>query len=149
MGLIILDNNKLIERIKKVLESFEDIEFAFVFGSYARGNAKHMSDIDIAAHFSSDIDLLELGKIIAKLEVVAKRKVDFVTLNNLYKKNPLLAFEIIKNSNLLFVRDIEKLISFKTRAQLEYFDTEKLRRETRETFRRRISERKFGKRNYA
>ena len=146
---MILDNDKLIEKIKEVLESFEDIEFAFVFGSYARGNAKHMSDIDIAAHFSSDIDLLELGKIIAKLEVVAKRKIDFVTLNNLYKKNPLLAFEIIKNSNLLFVRDIEKLISFKTRAQLEYFDTEKLRRETRETFRRRISERKFGKRNYA
>ena len=144
-----MNNNKLIGKIKEVLESFEDIEFAFVFGSYASGNAKHMSDIDIAAHFSSDIDLLELGKIIAKLEVVAKRKVDFVTLNNLYKKNPLLAFEIIKNSNLLFVRDIEKLISFKTRAQLEYFDTEKLRRETRETFRRRISERKFGKRNYA
>ncbi len=144
-----MDKDNLIEKIKEALESFEDIEFAFIFGSYARGNEKRMSDVDIAVHFSSDIDLLELGKIIAKLEAITKRKVDFVTLNNLYKKNPLLAFEIIKNSRLLFVRDIEKLISFKTQTQLEYFDTEKLRKETRETFGKRISEKKFGKRNYA
>ena len=37
-----------ISKIKEVLESFEDIEFAFILGSYARGNANDLSDIDIA-----------------------------------------------------------------------------------------------------
>ena len=141
--------NKLVENIKTVLIKYEFIEFVLIFGSYVEGTQTKMSDVDIAVYLSKDIDLLTVGKIISELEKVTNRKIDFVILNNLYSKNPLFAFEIINKSKLLFVRNSDLLVDYKTRTQLEYFDTEKLRDASREALRKRIADKKFGKRNYA
>ncbi len=141
--------NKLFENIKILLIKYEFIEFALIFGSYAEETQSNLSDIDVAVYLSTDVDLLTVGKIISELEKVISCKIDFVILNNLYSKNPLFSFEIINKSKLLFVRNSDLLVDYKTRTQLEYFDTEKLRDASREALRKRIADKKFGKRNYA
>ena len=41
----------MIDQLKKYFENRNDIAFAFLYGSYANGNATNKSDIDIAVYF--------------------------------------------------------------------------------------------------
>lgn len=54
-----------------------------VFGSYARGQAKKNSDVDILVDMDKQADLLDFVRLKALLEKKLKRKVDLVTYGNL------------------------------------------------------------------
>jgi len=108
-----------------------------------------LSDVDIGIYLNKKIDLLEIGRIVSDLQKITRKKIDVVELNKLYLKNPLLAFEIITKSDLLFYKNKNLLIEFKTRTYLNYLDTEKLRNTVNKDFYQRIAGKKFGKRNYA
>ncbi len=49
-----------------------------IFGSAARGNASHASDIDFLVDFEPGTSLLQHGALIAELEDLLGRKVDVV-----------------------------------------------------------------------
>ncbi|MBM4323419.1 MAG: nucleotidyltransferase domain-containing protein [Deltaproteobacteria bacterium] len=42
---------KLIEKLKEYFSQREDIAFAFLYGSQAKGSANKLSDVDIAVYF--------------------------------------------------------------------------------------------------
>jgi predicted nucleotidyltransferase len=143
-------NKKItIDNIKSSLLSYDCIEFAFVFGSLILGKSNSFSDVDVAIYLNRKIDLPETGRIINELEKITGKKIDLVELNNLFSINPVLTFEIITKSELLFSKNEKSLTEFKTRTYLNYFDTEKLRINVNKDFYRRISNKKFGNRNYA
>lgn len=49
------DAGTVIERIRKTLTSYaREVKFAFLFGSYASGEADVWSDVDIGLYFSSN-----------------------------------------------------------------------------------------------
>ena len=54
-----------------------------VFGSFARGQAKSNSDIDILVDMKKTADLLDFVRLKSNLEKKLKRKVDLVTYGNL------------------------------------------------------------------
>jgi len=74
--------NKGIERIKNkavpILKS-NDVEFAGIFGSYARGEADKESDIDLLIRFAGRKSLLDLVHLENTLSDALDRKVDVVT----------------------------------------------------------------------
>jgi hypothetical protein len=70
-------------------------------------------------------------------------------MNSLFVKNPLLAYEIITKGKVITCLNKEELINFKTRTFLSYFDTINLRDAVNMKFYQRLSDRNFGKRNYA
>ncbi len=41
----------LMNKIREYLENREDVAFAFLYGSYSKGNATRLSDVDIAVYF--------------------------------------------------------------------------------------------------
>lgn len=43
--------NKMLELLKSYFESRDDVVFAFLFGSGARGKIRREGDIDIAVYF--------------------------------------------------------------------------------------------------
>jgi len=43
--------NSQIERLKEYFRGRDDIAFAFLYGSQAKGNATRLSDVDIAVYF--------------------------------------------------------------------------------------------------
>ena len=50
------DTKYIVERLKEVLESYKkEVKFAFLFGSYARGEADNWSDVDIGIYFGKDV----------------------------------------------------------------------------------------------
>ncbi|MEO8398319.1 MAG: nucleotidyltransferase domain-containing protein, partial [Ignavibacteriaceae bacterium] len=71
----LMNKNNLIEAIKNHLLKNNEIEFAYLFGSYSIDKETPLSDIDIAVYFSKEIELLELGYLIAILEQITERKI--------------------------------------------------------------------------
>ena len=136
------------DKVKNYLEQYEIISFAVIFGSYASGKTSSKSDLDIGIYFSREIELLELGKIITALEKITCLKVDLIELKNLFNRSPLLAYHVITNYKVIFVKDQDVLVNFKRLTFLNYFDTKQLRDAVNKAFYKRISENKFGKRNY-
>ena len=66
------------EHATPVLER-NDVEFAGIFGSYARGEAKKDSDIDFLVRFKKSKSLFDLIGVELELSEALKTKVDLVT----------------------------------------------------------------------
>jgi len=81
--------NKEIEEIKKkilpVLKKYR-VTKAGIFGSYARGEQKKNSDIDILIKIDDKAGLLEVIGLKLNLEKLIKRKVDLVEYETIRKE---------------------------------------------------------------
>jgi len=110
------------ELIKQVLKSYNFIDFALLFGSYSGNTQTELSDIDIAIYTDRPIELLEQGDIISLLEDKLEKKVDLIVLNDLYKENAKMAFNIVDNHKVIFSNNRQKYIDFKVNTYKYYFD---------------------------
>ena len=63
------------QTITKILQEYEIIDFALLFGSYASEKQGFLSDIDIAIFTKNDIDIFMLGEIIASLQDECGKKI--------------------------------------------------------------------------
>ena len=131
------------------LEKHDFIIFAILFGSFAESRETNISDIDIGIYTDKNLNLLEIGSLVNRLEKIAKKKVDIIMVNDLYKKKPVLAFEIVSKGQLILCRGQEKFIEFKKNTFLYYLDTASLRHVVDESFKKRLKEKRLGERNYA
>ncbi|NLW22572.1 MAG: nucleotidyltransferase domain-containing protein [Tissierellia bacterium] len=109
----------IIEKCKSVLMKYEDIIFAYIFGSYAREKIRKDSDLDIAVYLREEMDIDTYLEIKMQLSEICKREVDLILLN---EAPPLLKFQIYKNNVLLFSRDKSIETRFKVRTLFEYSD---------------------------
>jgi len=70
-----------------------DVAKAGVFGSFARGEEKGNSDIDILIEFKGKKSLLDLASLELELEKIFEKKVDLLTYKGIH---PLLRERILK-----------------------------------------------------
>ncbi len=84
-----MELKKLKTKIQKVLKKYGVVK-AGIFGSYARGEQKKNSDIDILVEFNDS--LLKLVKLEREIEENLKIKVDIITYRGI---NPLLKEKIL------------------------------------------------------
>ena len=89
------DLKKLKPKIVKILKK-HGIKKAGVFGSYARGDQKKNSDIDILVQPSKNMSLLDFSGLKIELEDALNVKVDLVSYNYIhpYLKNRILESEV-------------------------------------------------------
>ncbi|CAB3290140.1 DNA polymerase beta domain protein region [Methanocaldococcus lauensis] len=71
------------------------VKRASIFGSYARGEQKDTSDVDILVEFGKGKSLLDLVRLKYELEEVLGKKVDLLTYNSIH---PLLKDRILKEA---------------------------------------------------
>ncbi len=131
--------------LKSVLEPYDYIDFALLFGSYVSGKQHAMSDVDIAIMTEKPIDLFEYGRVVAEIEGVVHKKVDLVLLNGLEKENPKLAFAIVDNHRVIFNRNRQKYIDFKTDTYKYYFDHLPMYEMFDRALKKRIADGSYGK----
>jgi len=138
---------QLIESLK---DFFKDQKYAFVllFGSYSDASQGDFSDVDIGLFFEKEIDYMDVGYQTAMLESKLGKKIDMVVLNDIYKKDPLFAFEILDNHTAISVNDEKSYISFKTSCQLYYLDHKPLIEMNQKALLERIQNGKIGERNF-
>ncbi len=120
--------------------------FAYIFGSFVK--SERFLDIDVAAFYDNEPDLLEIGGMQSELNKKTGKKVDIVTLNKLYEKKPAFAFNIITDGELIVNRNPQARTRYKTKVLLRYFDTAYLRKKVNRAFEKRIEMNKFDKRDF-
>ncbi|MCK5493956.1 MAG: nucleotidyltransferase family protein [Candidatus Omnitrophica bacterium] len=85
----------LIKKNKILLEKKYKVRTLGIFGSYARGDFRKNSDIDILAEFYETPDFFEFMRLEAFLKKMLGVNVDLVTRNAL---KPLIKKEILKET---------------------------------------------------
>ncbi|RLA68430.1 MAG: hypothetical protein DRQ78_00375 [Epsilonproteobacteria bacterium] len=111
-----------VKQLKQLLQTYDFIDFALLFGSYANNTQKVLSDIDIGIYTNRSIGLVEQGFLISSIEEKFEKNIDLVILNNLSKSNAKLAFNIVNNHKIIFCNNTEIYIDFKIYTYKFYFD---------------------------
>jgi hypothetical protein len=142
----------LAQRIPLLPERFSvfpEIVAVYLFGSFARGNPRKGSDVDIAVltrkrastsgrHGSrSRADYIGTAA-----KVLGTDRVDVVVLN---EATVVLRHEVFRDGKLLFVRNRDFLSRFRVSSSREYLDTIPLRRAFEKAYFRKIREKGFGR----
>lgn len=89
----VLSQEKIRDICADILKDY-DVEYAILFGSYARGTAGEKSDIDLL--ISTSTSGLKFYELVEKLRIALKKKVDLLDLNQLNNNQELLN-EILKD----------------------------------------------------
>jgi predicted nucleotidyltransferase len=120
----------IVEKISEVLKRHRNILFAYVYGSFARKEARKDSDIDVAiflknSHTIEKDPMFEV-KLALEIEKELRKPVDVRILND----KPLIFInQVMKHGKLLFSRDERERISFETKMLDLYLDFEYLMEE--------------------
>jgi len=84
-----MENNEELGKIKKkiipVLKEY-NVTKAGIFGSYARGDHKKNSDIDILIEINNKAGLIEIIRLKGLLQKATKKKVDLVEYETIRKE---------------------------------------------------------------
>jgi uncharacterized protein len=104
-------------QIAKIAEKFQ-LKLVMIFGSFASGKNREDSDLDIAVLDLKNASLNEQISLTNELSLIFKKNVDLSVLD---KANPLLLFQISKNSILLHGNK-EEFFKFKLYAFNVYND---------------------------
>ena len=95
----ILSKEQIKEICQQVFANYE-VEFCYLFGSYAKDVAKETSDIDLL--ISSNASGIKFFGLIEELREKLKKKVDLLDINQL-NNNPELLKEILKDGIKIYV----------------------------------------------
>ena len=89
----LLSLNDIKDIVKQVLDKYE-VNFCYLFGSYAKNNATEKSDIDLL--IDTNITGLDFYGLVEELRVTLCKKIDLLNLNQLINNTELLK-EILKD----------------------------------------------------
>jgi len=138
-----------ISHIENLVPSFRDdpgIVLAYLFGSYAAGNATNLSDVDIAILLAPDVPSEKYLDYRVQYFSLAEKnfrddRIDIVVLNS---APPLLKHEAIKGA-LLFERSPEARVQFEVDVQRKYLDLKSFYAIDAAYMRQRMKEGTFGR----
>lgn len=88
-----LSIDEIKSKVKKVLDKY-DVNFCYLFGSYAKGCPKETSDVDLL--IDTSVTGLDFFGLIEEIRETLKKKVDLLKVNQLYNNSELLV-EILKD----------------------------------------------------
>jgi len=136
--------------VEKLIEYFQNCPYpvvlAYLFGSVARGEITHLSDIDVAVYLDEPDRAkranLYLTLLVSLQEVVGDKRVDLVYLNDAPAG---LAYSII-TGKLLHCADERKRVEIEAGILARYLDEQMLHEARHRLIRRRILAGKMGER---
>ena len=118
-----MNKNKALERIGTILAGFEDIDFAYVFGSFLERD--DFNDIDVAIYIPKELAPYQRFKLSQKvaraLEEGIEPRVNF-DVRVLNYAPPYFQYEVIRRGKVVIERDRERRVDFEAHLISEYLD---------------------------
>ena len=118
-----MDKNRALERIRFILDGFEEIDLAYVFGSFLERDDFH--DIDMAIHLckeQSPYQRFKLAQRVARsLEHGMEPRVDF-DVRILNHAPAYFQYEVISKGIVVLERDRERRVDYEAHLISEYLD---------------------------
>ena len=111
-------NIMLVDKVKLILQNDANVEFAYIFGSYADNTFTDRSDVDVAVYFKEynfDIHLA----LSFKISQITTKDTDLVVLN---KAKNLYLLEDIIQKGILLKDDEDKRIDFELLKHHQFID---------------------------
>ena len=117
-------DQSLVERLTRALEPRAEILEAYLFGSHARGDAHHQSDVDVAVYIDdarADGGLFGYQAALTTrlMDALGTNAVDVVVLN---RAPPLLYHRVLRDGVRLLSRDLRATTTRAGQALSRYFD---------------------------
>lgn len=112
----------MLDKIIEYLNNDNNISFAYLFGSYAKGKQRKDSDIDVAVYIINlpkEIFFDYKMKIKIELEESIRREMDIIILNS---APPLLKHQVFTEGKQLKCIDVEIMNNYKIKSFYEYLD---------------------------
>jgi predicted nucleotidyltransferase len=105
---LVLKTTGVIGELKSRLEKLPEIKYAFIYGSYAKGDEGTYSDVDLM--IIGDVDLERLDLLIHNLEQKVGRSINYLTYDYnefLTKKKGKDGFimDVLKDKKIMFIGD--------------------------------------------
>ena len=116
-----------IEKLKSVVNAlfmqYNEIQIAYLYGSYAIDLQNEFSDIDIGIVLEKDFkeSPLYFAKLGSKIEEIYNYKIE-VDLRVLNNSSPRFLFQAIKNARTLYVKDINFRDEYELKVINQYLD---------------------------
>jgi len=88
----ILSLSAIKEKLLPILKK-HNISYCYLFGSYARGDARPNSDVDLLV--DTDITGMAFFELVEEIRIELKKKIDLLRLKDLQSNNPIV-IEILK-----------------------------------------------------
>ena len=114
------------EKTVKLLKEKLNCEAIILFGSYARGDQRQDSDVDIAIKTKKEISKKEIFELTQELEQLLKKDVDLVDLNAI---SDSFRYEILMNGQILYCEDSYKFDLYKLDMFREYLELNESRKD--------------------
>ncbi|WP_333654130.1 type VII toxin-antitoxin system MntA family adenylyltransferase antitoxin [Dissulfurispira sp.] len=112
---------ELSEKLTAIFHRIEEVEFAYLFGSFARGDEFPFSDIDIAVYLSRKASLADELKLYSIIGRELKHdNIDLVILNN--TNNIILLEDIVRYGKVVCDRNPSSRESFELRVLHDAID---------------------------
>lgn len=114
-----------LEDLKRVIRDlftkYEEIKLAYLYGSYAKGYQTEYSDIDIGVIL--DENFKEPALYFAELSSNIEKKFDYkinVDIRLLNNATPRFLFQVIKNSEILYIKNKSFMYEFEMKVLYMY-----------------------------
>ena len=115
---------EITNKLSNIWQDFEEVEIVYLFGSYATGEARKTSDIDIAV-FSPELVLDAYMKLWAKVtKSLGTEKIDLVTLSD---KPATFRYQVLREGKVMYCRDEGLLNDFEMKTWQAYMDFKHIR----------------------
>jgi predicted nucleotidyltransferase len=119
-----MDRATLIDQLRRAFAGRPGIVAAYLFGSFARDEARPASDVDIGVILSAGKPrtleaLVPLDELREELALLLGREVDLVPMN---EAPPELLHRILRDGVLLAEADANARVQFEVQARNEYWD---------------------------
>ena len=121
-----------IEEVKEILNKHLDeligqfkINLIYIFGSFAKGNNREDSDLDIAVLLEGETNpFIKLELLNELIDIFHRDDIDLVILNSV---DEVLKFQVIKYGKVIYMEDLTTKVMFEARVMSEYMDMEHFR----------------------
>lgn len=111
--LIDKEKNRIVDYLKKRL----DPKFIYLFGSFARGEGREDSDIDLAVYTDKKISAYDFFTTANKLSFDLKRDVQIINLKDI---DTVFAAQIVGNRENLYCEDEILMVNYNIRIFKDY-----------------------------
>ena len=102
---MILSIDEIRDKIRPICEKYK-VEKVWLFGSYARGEAREDSDVDLHVKAAEEMRFLELGGFYADLEEALGKEIDLIT--RIPEENKIFRRYVERDEILLYDRQRER-----------------------------------------
>lgn len=116
----------ILKTLSDCLSKKEDIQLAFIFGSYVSGHISDESDVDIAVFFKTPPDTITINRLRGDISDAVKKEIDIVVLN---ESSPIIRMQVLKNGVIAVNRDRSIYNDFFVKTTKEYDDLKRIRKE--------------------